>query len=76
MSRAFRDGWDRVFGPKPEPALRNPFPLRRGVMMHYEIPADFNLADLRRLTQHLATMCHDWGPEMGFPDVVFPPEKP
>jgi len=78
MNAAYRAGWDRIFGPKTPPKMiTNPFNLRKDVRIQYEVPQDFNLHDLRRLVTHLATMCEDWEPEMGWPDVSFPnPEGP
>jgi hypothetical protein len=74
-TKAYRDGWDRIFTPKPPRMLRTPFPLRPGVQITVEIPADFNLRDLRRFVWYLATMCNDWEPEMGFPSLTWPMDE-
>jgi hypothetical protein len=72
MSQAYREGWDRTFGPKPAPQLyTNQFRLRRDCQIPVTLPVDFNLHDLRRLVRNLATCCDDWEPDMGFPSVVF-----
>lgn len=75
VTAAFRDGWDRTFGPKlpkrRSQIICNPFPLRRDVTVHYEVPDDFTVADLQRFVRHLATMCSDWEPNLGFPTLTF-----
>lgn len=71
MSRAFREGWERIFGRKPG-IIRNPFNIRPGLRIHYEVPDDFTVRDLRRLVRHLSTMCEDWEPEHGLAEVEFP----
>lgn len=72
MSRAYRDGWEQVFGAKPAPKVtRHPFPLRRGMVINVDLPSDLRLRDLRRFTQYLATMCDDWEVEMGLPVLMF-----
>ena len=72
MGKAYRDGWEQVFGPKPAPKVtRHPFPLRRGMVINVELPSDLRLRDLRRFAQYLATMCDDWEPEMGLPVLMF-----
>lgn len=77
-TKAYRDGWERVFGPRtPVEMISNPFMLRHDLSIRYEIPRDFALRDLRRLVRHLATMCDDWEPEHGFPVLAWPErEKP
>ena len=41
MGNAYRDGWDRTFGPKESPRmLRCPFPLRRGLQIEVTLPAE------------------------------------
>jgi hypothetical protein len=73
MSQAYREGWERTFGPKAPPELlRCPFPLRKGLIIHVELPRDLELRDLRRFVQYLATMSDDWEPEMGLPVLAFP----
>jgi len=75
---AYRDGWERTFGPKPKATpriIRNPYPLRPGLDIRYEIPEDFTIQDLRRLTRHLSTMCSDWEPQMGVAEIAFPGER-
>lgn len=52
--------------------ITNPYTLRRGVECRYTIPVDFTLADLRKLTTHLTTLCSDWEPEQGWPVLTFP----
>ena len=77
MSKAYRDGWEHVFGPKAAPKItRHPFPLRRSMVVNVELPHDLCLRDLRRFVQYLATMCDDWGPEMGLPGLAFAPPAP
>ena len=71
MSQAFREGWERVFGLRPPPKIvLCPFNLRRGLVIHVELPNDFCLRDLRRFVRYLATMCDDWEPEDGLPVLV------
>jgi hypothetical protein len=66
--RAYREGWERTFAPKPVPKmLRCPFPLRPGLMINVELPSDLRLADLARFVSYLVTMCDDWNPDDGFP---------
>ena len=73
MSQVYRDGWDRVFAPKPPPRMITaPFNLRRGMQVPVVIPEDLVLKDIRRLIYYLHTMCDDWGPDDGFPDLTLP----
>jgi len=71
MTRAFRDGWERIFA-KPAPALiRNPFALRPDLSIRYEVPSDFSKRDLARLVRHLGTLCIDWESHEGLAEVRF-----
>jgi hypothetical protein len=73
MSQAYRNGWDRVFAPKPPPRMiTNPFPLRSGMRIPITTPSDMKLKDLPRLIYYLHTMCDDWRPEDGFPNLTLP----
>lgn len=72
MSQAYRDGWDRVFRPKPPHMITNPLRLRPGVEIPITTPSDFKLKDLRRVVYYLHTMCEDWYPHDGFPDLTLP----
>ena len=75
-SAAYRDGWNRIFNPpRPVEIVRNPFNLRPGLVVHYEVPCDFRIRDLARLTRHLATMANDWEPEHGLPELSWPIAK-
>ena len=68
----YRDGWERVWGPKPAPEMiRTTFPLRPGMQIQVEIPRDLRLRDLARFVSFLVTMCDDWGPDDGVPAVRF-----
>jgi len=74
-SAAYRDGWERIFGP-PAPKITScPFPLRRGLTITVELPSDLKLADLRRFVWYLVTMCNDWEVEMGLPVLAFSENK-
>ncbi|MGA9307322.1 MAG: hypothetical protein WBW31_18100 [Candidatus Sulfotelmatobacter sp.] len=76
MGNAYRDGWDRTFGPKESPRmLRCPFPLRRGLQIEVTLPDDLKLADLRRFVWYLVTMCDDWDEDDGFPSFAWPDRK-
>ncbi len=72
MSQAYREGWDRIFGPPPPKIMSCSFPLRRDLMIIVELPSDLKLKDLRRFVQYLATMCDDWEVEMGLPVLTWP----
>lgn len=75
-SEAYRDGWERIFNPKPPVVMhRCPFPLRRGMQIELTLPSDLKLADLRRLVWYLVTMCDDWDVDGGFPSFAWP-ERP
>lgn len=70
---AYGVGWDLVFGEKePTQMIRNPYALRRNLMITYEIPIDFRIADWKRFTRHLLTMCDDWDPENSITIEILP----
>jgi hypothetical protein len=72
MGKAYREGWERIFGPKSPKVISCPFNLRSDLTIRVDLPTDLHLADLRRFVWYLVTMCDDWEPWRGFPSFAWP----
>jgi hypothetical protein len=55
MTAAFREGWERIFGPPPPEMLNCPFNLRHGMVIGLELPSDLKLREVRGLPGRLGS---------------------
>jgi hypothetical protein len=76
MSQAFREGWDRIFGPRPPVTIHAcAFNLRNGMVIEVKLPSDLKFREVRRFAKFLTTYCDEWDPERGLPSLLFDDER-